>query len=132
MEFPRLVYKSAANHKMVANSEEYSQALREGWFASVPEAQGKPAAPVVAQPAEDLGQQPEQTEQSAELDYDKTAAEIVAGKYTLDYAAPQMSAHYKIKEKTIRKELSARIAKLQSVEAPQPTGAEGGVKPPWG
>lgn len=38
MEFPRLVYKSADEHQLVADSSELSAACKCGWFASVPEA----------------------------------------------------------------------------------------------
>ena len=48
MDFPRLVYKSAATHKLVANADEHAAALKDGWYASVPEALGQKA--VAARP----------------------------------------------------------------------------------
>jgi hypothetical protein len=41
MEFPRLVYMSAAIHIGVNNSSEYAAALKEGYYPSVPEALAK-------------------------------------------------------------------------------------------
>lgn len=38
MEFPRLVYRSANEHKLVEGGDEFNIARKEGWFASVPEA----------------------------------------------------------------------------------------------
>ena len=57
MKFPRLVYKSASVHKLVANVAEHTAALVDGWFDTVPEALGKVEviAPVVSQKTEDLG-----------------------------------------------------------------------------
>jgi hypothetical protein len=41
MEFPRLVFKSATDHKLVETQEEFNAAMKDGWFASVPEAKAK-------------------------------------------------------------------------------------------
>ena len=41
MEFPRLVYKSAAEHCVTETQEEFNLLRKEGWFASVPEALAK-------------------------------------------------------------------------------------------
>ena len=127
MDFPRLVYKSAATHKLVANADEHAEALKDGWFASVPEAEGKPT--------------PVRTVEQAQIDYDKTAVEIVAGKYTIDYAAPQMAAHYKIAEELVRQELTARVTVLSATTKPlskkeqkaaEKAAAQSGVaKAPW-
>ena len=38
MQFPRLVYKSAENHKLCCDAEEMQAALQAGFFATVPEA----------------------------------------------------------------------------------------------
>ena len=38
MEFPRLVYKSAAEYRVAETQEEFNLLRKEGWFASVPEA----------------------------------------------------------------------------------------------
>ena len=38
MDFPRLVYKSAAEHVAVETQEEFDLFCKDGWFASVPEA----------------------------------------------------------------------------------------------
>ena len=56
MQFPRLVYKSASTHILVASDAEYAAALEAGWHGSVPEALGQvnKAAPVVSA-VEDLG-----------------------------------------------------------------------------
>ena len=60
MEFPRLVYKSAAEHRVAGTQEELNLLRKEGWFASVPEAlDGKhevvvePVVDEVAQPTRD-------------------------------------------------------------------------------
>lgn len=44
MEFPRLVYRSASEHALVDSQEAFDEALRNGWFASVPECAPKAAA----------------------------------------------------------------------------------------
>jgi hypothetical protein len=41
MQFPRLVYRSASEHLSVATEEQHAAALKDDWFASVPEAEGK-------------------------------------------------------------------------------------------
>lgn len=41
MDFPRLVYMSAAVHQAVNNSTEYTAALKAGYYPSVPEAVAK-------------------------------------------------------------------------------------------
>ena len=41
MDFPRLVYRSASEHTLVKSEEQHAAALKEGWFASVPEADAK-------------------------------------------------------------------------------------------
>ncbi len=58
MQFPRLVYKGPATHKLVQNAEEHSEAIKGGWFSTVPEALGHKPAQVAAEApkAEDLGQ----------------------------------------------------------------------------
>ena len=38
MNFPRLVYKSAAVHQLAKTQEEFNAFRKEGWFATVPEA----------------------------------------------------------------------------------------------
>lgn len=38
MKFPRLVYRSASEHLLVKDEEQHAAALKDGWFASVPEA----------------------------------------------------------------------------------------------
>jgi hypothetical protein len=49
MDFPRLVYKSAEEHTVADTKEEFTSLIKDGWFASVPEAlDGKHAA--VAKP----------------------------------------------------------------------------------
>ena len=46
MQFPRLVFKSAENHKLVSDAEEMQAALQAGFFATVPEAlEGVKAVP---------------------------------------------------------------------------------------
>ena len=37
-EFPRLVYKSADEHRVASNQEEFDTLRKDGWFVSVPEA----------------------------------------------------------------------------------------------
>jgi hypothetical protein len=44
MDFPRLVYRSAAVHCAANTEEELDLLLRDGWFASVPEAMAKESA----------------------------------------------------------------------------------------
>lgn len=44
MEFPRLVYKSAANHTVANDAAEFDALIARGWFASVPEALAGPVA----------------------------------------------------------------------------------------
>lgn len=64
MEFPRLVYKSAAEHRVVETQEEFKLLCEEGWFASVPEAlDGKHE--VVAEPVIDEVTQPTRDELEA-------------------------------------------------------------------
>lgn len=47
MHFPRLVYKSASTHILVANEAEHAAALEAGWHDNVPSALGhKVVAPV--------------------------------------------------------------------------------------
>lgn len=50
MEYPRLVYMSAAIHQAVNNDTEYAAALKAGYYGSVPEALAKAhnAPPVAA------------------------------------------------------------------------------------
>lgn len=38
MEFPRLVYKSADEHRVASSQEEFNILRKDGWFDSVPEA----------------------------------------------------------------------------------------------
>lgn len=38
MDFPRLVYRSAADYRLVVDSDELNDLLGNGWFPSVPEA----------------------------------------------------------------------------------------------
>lgn len=38
MQFPRLVYKSASEHLLVRDENEFAQALKIGWHKTVPEA----------------------------------------------------------------------------------------------
>lgn len=45
MEFPRLVYRSANNHKPVQNADEHAAALADGWYDSVPDAIAKKHTP---------------------------------------------------------------------------------------
>lgn len=54
MDFPRFVYRSAANHMIVANEKQHADAIDAGWFESVPDAlAGKSSqpAPVAPKPA---------------------------------------------------------------------------------
>jgi len=52
MEFPRLVYKSADDHRVAETQEELDTLCKEGWFASVPDAiEGKHE--VIAEPTVD-------------------------------------------------------------------------------
>lgn len=44
MQFPRLVYRSASDHIVVKDEEQHAAALKDGWFASVPECAPKAAA----------------------------------------------------------------------------------------
>lgn len=61
MDFPRLVYKSAAEHRVAETQEEFNLLRKEGWFASVPEAiDGRHE--VVAEPAIDEVTQPTRDE----------------------------------------------------------------------
>lgn len=60
MDFPRLVYKSATEHRVVEAQEEFNLRRKEGWFASVPEAidgkheaVAKPVIGEVTQPTRD-------------------------------------------------------------------------------
>ena len=46
MEFPRLVYRSASNHMLVEDEAQHKQALKDGWFDSVPETTGEAKAVV--------------------------------------------------------------------------------------
>ncbi len=41
MEYPRLVYRSASHHLLVQNDEQYADAMADGWYGSVPEAQSQ-------------------------------------------------------------------------------------------
>ncbi len=41
MEFPRLVYRSASEHLLTENDEQYAEAIADGWYGSVPEAIAK-------------------------------------------------------------------------------------------
>lgn len=41
MDFPRLVYRSASEHTVAADKEQFDGLCKEGWFASVPEALAK-------------------------------------------------------------------------------------------
>lgn len=51
MQFPRLVYRSASDHLLVETEEQHAAALKDGWYASVPEAlAGKPAVAEEAAP----------------------------------------------------------------------------------
>jgi hypothetical protein len=38
MQFPRLVYRSATEYELADDKEQFDQFLKDGWFASVPEA----------------------------------------------------------------------------------------------
>jgi hypothetical protein len=38
MEFPRLVYKSASNHVVANDEQQFEQLIADGWFPTVPEA----------------------------------------------------------------------------------------------
>lgn len=51
-------------------------------------------------------------EQTAEDAYDQAAADIVAGKFDVEYAVPQMASHFKVDQETVRAELTARVEKL--------------------
>lgn len=44
MEFPRLVYRSASEHIVVDSQVAFDDAIKKGWFASVPECALKAAA----------------------------------------------------------------------------------------
>ena len=52
MEFPRLVYKSASEHELAEDQDQYDGLIKDGWFGSVPEAKDKKhaAKPVVEAP----------------------------------------------------------------------------------
>lgn len=51
MEFPRLVYRSASEHTLVDSQEAFDEAIKNGWFASVPDAiAGKSDAEETAPP----------------------------------------------------------------------------------
>lgn len=41
MEFPRLVYRSAADYLLVLDQDEFDAAMNDGWYASVPEASAR-------------------------------------------------------------------------------------------
>lgn len=47
-------------------------------------------------------------------EYDRIAADLVAGKCEIDYAVPLMAEHYKTDETVIRGELAARIERLKA------------------
>jgi hypothetical protein len=64
MDFPRLVYKSAAEHRSAASKEEFDLLRKEGWFASVPEALAKEHA-VADEPAADEAAPPTRYELEA-------------------------------------------------------------------
>lgn len=51
MQFPRLVYRSASDHLSVETEEQHAAALKDGWFASVPEADAKKNAIAEAETA---------------------------------------------------------------------------------
>lgn len=51
MEFPRLVYKGSAEHKLVENEAQFDAALAGGWFRTVPEAVSGIAAKLAEPPA---------------------------------------------------------------------------------
>ena len=44
MQYPRLVYKSVTEYLPVEDEEQHADALKAGWFDSVPEANAKKAA----------------------------------------------------------------------------------------
>lgn len=52
-------------------------------------------------------------EQTAEDAYDQAAADIVAGKFDVAYAAPQMAGHFKVDEALVRAQLTVRLQKLK-------------------
>lgn len=51
MEFPRLVYKSASDHRLANDQAEFDALIAEGWFATVPESLGQ-VDPVIAAASE--------------------------------------------------------------------------------
>lgn len=48
MEFPRLVYRSASDHLLVKDQDQYDDAMADGWYGSVPEAVARAHLPDVA------------------------------------------------------------------------------------
>lgn len=63
MEFPRLVYRSAKEHKAVNSQAEHGSALSDGWFDSVVDI-GKPK-PVIEQPVDNSAPTRAELEQKA-------------------------------------------------------------------
>lgn len=51
MDFPRLVYRSSSEHLSVETEEQHAAALKDGWFASVPDAEAKKNAIAPAETA---------------------------------------------------------------------------------
>lgn len=60
-----------------------------------------------------------------ERDYDDAAASIVAGKFGVDYAVPQMAAHFKLTPETVRAELDRRVEALKAKQTETKTAATG-------
>jgi len=53
MDFPRLVYRSAAEHAVAADKEQFDALCEDGWYATVPEAlAGKPVVAKEMAPTE--------------------------------------------------------------------------------
>jgi hypothetical protein len=78
MEFPRLVYKSAAEHTVADTKEEFDLLRKDGWFASVPEALAGEHEVAKHEPAADAAPT------RAELEEKATELGIKFGKKTTD------------------------------------------------
>lgn len=59
-------------------------------------------------------------------EYERVATDVAVGLYEIGYAVPQMAAHYKLDEKTIRAELEPRIAKIKAASGDTTKGSTDG------
>lgn len=55
MDFPRLVYRSPTSFALVLDQDKYDELLKNGWFATVPEAVANSTAAPVADKAPSVG-----------------------------------------------------------------------------